>query len=548
VRVVRSVLGVLLALVGLIVGLAGAAAAFWVIGPDDTVRSDVQHLNSKGLAIASAPDLLDRHGPVLHVDATAADGKPVFVGVARDLDVASYLKSSSYTRLVQVKYPIALDTEARKGGSQPLAAPDSLDWWVARSTGAGTQSIAWPIADGPYDVVIMKADGRPGADVQVHLGIEIPHAFTTALGVLVLGLLLLAGGLLLILVRRRPAAPGPLVTASDHRSPEVKATVGPLRRVAVATTVVALVSGCAAVPEANTVDSLTRPAVTTESGVSVVKHYNQVNNAANRRRDDKLLATVEGGDLLRESRAGYTIERALKQKPTAPFSYTNPVIAAPEYGSYPMRFVMSSGLSSGKDYRSLGLWERAAAGSPWIHTFSVGPKATTKIPDLTGLRAAVPGDNAKLAVAPQAAATALAQYLTAGAKSPRAALFAPDQAITGLLKDVAADKAMVVKQPAAYHDVTADFSVDTPPATFVTKSGQALVLATLTDQLRLTIGPGYTFEWNSGHETAFSAGGKYTNYLSRTRLHDVALVVPAKGGGKIRVLALDTQVVDAGGY
>jgi hypothetical protein len=92
--------GVLLALLGLLVGLAGAAAAFWLIGPDDTVKSGDQHLTSKGLAIASSPDLLDRHGPVLHVEAHSTNGKPVFVGVARDFDVASYLKGFAHTSLV----------------------------------------------------------------------------------------------------------------------------------------------------------------------------------------------------------------------------------------------------------------------------------------------------------------------------------------------------------------------------------------------------------------------------------------------------------------
>ena len=153
-RVVRSVLGVLLALIGLLVGLAGAAAAFWLIGPDNTVKSGDQHLTSKGIAIASSPELLDRHGPVLHVDAHSTNGKPVFVGVARDFDVASYLKGFAHTSLVQVQYPIALTTQEQKGASGPLAAPDTLDWWVAKANGAGTQSIAWPITDGPYDVVV----------------------------------------------------------------------------------------------------------------------------------------------------------------------------------------------------------------------------------------------------------------------------------------------------------------------------------------------------------------------------------------------------------
>jgi hypothetical protein len=155
----------LLALIGLIVSAAGAVVAFWLIGPDDTAYTGEQHLTGKGLAIASAPDLLNRHGPILHVEARSTDGKPVFVGVARDFDVASYLKGFAHTELVQVEYPIALSTQEKKGTSGPLTAPDTLDWWVAKSGGGGTQSIAWTIADGPYDVVVMRADGKSSPDV-----------------------------------------------------------------------------------------------------------------------------------------------------------------------------------------------------------------------------------------------------------------------------------------------------------------------------------------------------------------------------------------------
>lgn len=202
-RVIRRIFGVLLALIGLVVAVVGGAAAFWLIGPDDTVQSGEQHLAGKGLAIASTPELLDRHGPVLHVDVRSAKDQPVFVGVARDFDVSSYLKGFAHTKLVQVQFPIALSTQDEKGTAGPLAAPNTLDWWVAKASGAGSQSLAWPIEDGPYDVVIMNADGKTPPDVQVDLGIEIPKAFASALGVFVTGLVLLALGILLVLFRRR---------------------------------------------------------------------------------------------------------------------------------------------------------------------------------------------------------------------------------------------------------------------------------------------------------------------------------------------------------
>lgn len=61
-RFARITLGLLLALVGVLVTLAGAVVAFWLVGPDNTVDTGEQRLASKGLAVMTAPDLLDRHG------------------------------------------------------------------------------------------------------------------------------------------------------------------------------------------------------------------------------------------------------------------------------------------------------------------------------------------------------------------------------------------------------------------------------------------------------------------------------------------------------
>jgi hypothetical protein len=553
----------LLGLLGALICTAGGVAAFWLVGPDNTVYSGEQHLTSKGLAIASAPSLLDRHGPVLHVKARSSDGKPVFVGVARDFDAASYLKGFAYTELVKVEYPIALDTQDVKGAAGPLAAPGALDWWVAKATGAGTQELTWTIADGPYSVVMMSADGKTAPDVQADLGIEIPNAFLVCLLVFVIGLVLLALGIFLILFRgRRKVTPNPVLAVPGEwqapapgpgPGPQQQPTqVGPYRRVAAVTSVLALVSGCSAIPQPNTVETLTRPAIANDAAVAVIKHYNEVNNAANRKRDDKLIATVEGGNLLRQSQAGYAISRTLDKAGknlNKPFTYNKPVIGAPSFGSYPMRFLSSAEISGNKEYKHLGVWERKTAGSPWLLTFAAGPKATAKLPDLTDVRIATKADDAKLVAAPQAAATALAEYLTAGAKSPRAASFTPNADVTKLLAGIAQDKASVTKEKRFYRGVSNTFSVTQLPGTFVTKSGSALVFVTLTDEYSLLLQANLEFNWARGEAVAFSPPtAKFESAATKTTLHDVALLVPPKGGGKIQLLSFESQTVDAGGY
>jgi len=215
-----------------------------------------------------------------------------------------------------------------------------------------------------------------------------------------------------------------------------------------------------------------------------------------------------------------------------------------------MRFVSSAGISGSKTNTHLGVWERKTALSPWLLTFTAAPQTSAKLPDLADVRIATKTDDAKLVAAPQAAGTAFAEYLTVGAKSPRAASFTANADVTKLLKNVAGWHANAAKNPAIYRKVTDQFTILTPPTAFVTKSGAALVFATVTEDFTMMIGENYTFNWAAGDETtAFSpATAKYQSALTRTNLHDVALLVPANGGGKIQILSFESQLVDAGGY
>ncbi|TWD80314.1 hypothetical protein FB561_1388 [Kribbella amoyensis] len=565
-RFVRVLLGLLLALAGLAVTLAGAVAAFWLVGPDNTVDTGAQHLVSKGAAIATAPDLLDRHGPTLHVTATDS-AKPVFVGIGQELDVSSYLEGSAYTRVVRLEVPPKLETQEMKGDAAKLNPPAGLDWWSAKATGAGEQSIAWPMADGAYSVVVMNADGTPGTDARVTLGVELEGLFVTCLLVFLAGLVLLVVGLLLIFLRRRrPSTPVPVPTVPQYeqqyanqqfQAPAYQAPQqhqgGPMRRTALAATGVSLLlvaTGCAAVPEKNvSPKAATRPAVTVADGQAAVKRYTDVNNKANQARDAKLSETVEAEPTLSMSRAGFKIGRKLdaagKEK-SKPFTFTEPKIGAPRYGKYPMRFVVSSGVSGAADTRQLGVWERENAGAPWVVTYSVYPATTVKVPSVEGLRQPVKADWAKLASLPKSAADNLATYLSEGARSPKAALFTPSPGTINLLNARAKSKAADTKE--TYISTVVDtFRTSGDPLTFITTDGSALVFLALTEQYLQNVEPGSNAYWTSGAVTAFSSYVKYTQNLTRDHLHQAALVIPPKGKGKIRILSLDSQLVGAGG-
>jgi hypothetical protein len=310
-------------------------------------------------------------------------------------------------------------------------------------------------------------------------------------------------------------------------------------------------TSCALLPAKNSAAAPdTRPAVTLADARAVLQRYNQLNNQANQTRDAKLAATIEAEPTLAQTRAGYLIGRkvdATGKDATKPFSFTEPQIGAPEFGSYPMRFVVSSGVSSDPDTYQLGVWQRQSAGTPWLLTNSVYPLKTVKLPPMEGLRTPTPADLGELNSPPESAGTNLAAYLSGGDQSPKAKLFDPSPGTTKLLQQRAKTKVAHTKEP--YIASVADtFELSGEPLTFITSSGEALVFLALTEQYLQRVEPGSNAYWTSGEATAFSKGVKYTQTIHQDYLHQVALVIPTKAtGGPTRILSVDGRLVGAGG-
>jgi hypothetical protein len=552
-RFARIAFGLLLALVGLLVTVAAGAAAFWLVGPDDTLDTGEQPMSSLGVAVMTAPDLIDRHGPTLHV--TAAAAKPVFVGIGRDIDVASYLGGSEYGRIVSFDLPSRFETQEMKGRTAALTPPAGLDWWTVKATGTGDQSITWPIVDGRYDVVVLNADGSPGIDAKVTFGIEIDGLFGTCLMIFGGGLVLLLVGLLLMFVRRRPAPPIPLpipvpvvAPVMPYTPPAPKQTTQVRRTAGLAAVVALVATGCAAVPPKNVSQEIsTKPAVTLADGQLLLDKYAEVQSRVNLTRDAKLAATIEAGPRLQQTRAATfiaaKIDAAGKNRPK-PVSYTDIEVGAPEFASYPMRFVSTAKLSTSLTERQLGVWERSNAGSPWLLTHAVFPATAVDVPPMEGLRVPGQSDMAKLPLLPQTAGNSLAKYLSEGPVSPQAASFVTSADLTVLLAARAKD---VRDQPKKDYisAVTDTFRLSGQPSTFIAANGDALVFLNLTEQFLQTVEPGNNAFWTSGEVLAYSNNVKYFQTLRQDYLHEVALVIPSTG--KPRVIAIHSQTVGGGG-
>jgi hypothetical protein len=212
-----------------------------------------------------------------------------------------------------------------------------------------------------------------------------------------------------------------------------------------------------------------------------------------------------------------------------------------------MRFVVSSGLSTDPGSRQLGVWQRHSAGTPWLLTNTVYPLKTMKLPPMEGLRTPTQADLDALYSLPSSAATNLAAYLAEGAQSAKAKLFVPSPGTATLLARRAKAKVADIKET-YIATVSHKFAPSGEPLTFITRTGEALVFVTLTEQYLQRVEPGSNAYWTSGEATAFSSMVKYTQTLHQDYLYQAALVIPTKEtGGAIRILSVDGQLVGAGG-
>jgi hypothetical protein len=167
---------------------------------ESALATEPTELGSAGVGWMYAPGLLDE----VRIRVTPTDaGSPLFVGIGRSKDVDRYLAGVRHT-LISDFWENRTETV---DGSSAVAAPSTQAFWAASSSGSGTRSLEWDPVDGSWTVVVMKADGQPGIDVEADLGARMPALRWIALGALVLGAAFMAGGALLIVgaIRRRRA-------------------------------------------------------------------------------------------------------------------------------------------------------------------------------------------------------------------------------------------------------------------------------------------------------------------------------------------------------
>jgi hypothetical protein len=133
--------------------------------------------------------------------------KQLFIGVARESDLDTYLSGVEYDEMTQFHiYPDSVDYQNHPGSAVP-GAPISQTFWTSSTSGTGPQSLEWELEPGSHSLVLMNGDGSAGIDISIKLGAKVPWLLAVGIGLLVGGAAVLSISILMIYfsARRRGA-------------------------------------------------------------------------------------------------------------------------------------------------------------------------------------------------------------------------------------------------------------------------------------------------------------------------------------------------------
>src|SRR4051812_41696902 len=150
------VVGSIVAALGAVLAIAGGAL-FAVFGSDGTLSTGRHDVSTATSALVSEAAQIDGSATGadalgtarIKVDARAAGGRPVFVGVGRAADVERYLGGAATDEVTDFDVsPFRLERDLHPGSANP-PAPGTQPFWVASDSGASA-AVNWKVRDGDY--------------------------------------------------------------------------------------------------------------------------------------------------------------------------------------------------------------------------------------------------------------------------------------------------------------------------------------------------------------------------------------------------------------
>lgn len=360
-----KLLRLLVGSIAVVLVIAGTAVAV-LLGPDDTWGGEPAAVPDARPLIVSGPRLLDVAGLSLVVTARPTGEGEAFVGAGHPVHVQDYVHDVARTEITALSASGVGESQALSGERQrPAVAPGELDVWQEQATG-DPATIEVPLTeDAPVQIAAAQATGA-GEAPEVGIGYALPGAFVGGLVAVLIGVLLLAGTI--VLGRR---AKGVDSAASEAAPQPSRTSSGTALRLAAVGSVIALATGCS-IPQR--VDHGAEPGVVplVEAELSaVLEDYDERNNAAikaSHSGDGSLWASADTGPHLAidEVAAKYNAVKKPKGK-ASPFHHIGEAVFAPQQASYPLWSVVPYSDPEASDDEGAGLKvvTRERVSEPW---------------------------------------------------------------------------------------------------------------------------------------------------------------------------------------
>jgi hypothetical protein len=232
-RLAVTIIGALLAVIGF-AALAGGAV---LVALEATQRDDAGFVNLPATRLETATAALVTPldlGPgaedvlkTVRLHASASGSAPVFIGIAPAQEVGDWLSNVAYDRVSDWGYGPAPLRAQRVAGTASARPPATAGFWVASATGQAA-SLTWRSAPGDWAIVVMNAGGAPGVAADLSAGSDTDLLLPVGAGALTVGLLFLAGGLVLALLGvRREVFPDPALSVPGSYPVRIEGRLDP---------------------------------------------------------------------------------------------------------------------------------------------------------------------------------------------------------------------------------------------------------------------------------------------------------------------------------
>ena len=182
------------------------------------LMSDSQTFDSPGYAItsenielhsgSSSFDLPERWLGKVKIEADSRSANGVFIGVASTGAVQAYLNGVARSTVTDPVGDNGDPVTTYATGRAPGRAPGDASFWAASAQGERHQTLTWDPRAGNWTLVVMNAGGTSPVSADVAIGAEVPVLDDIAIGLLVVGsVLLVLGVVFLVIAVRRPTTP-----------------------------------------------------------------------------------------------------------------------------------------------------------------------------------------------------------------------------------------------------------------------------------------------------------------------------------------------------